>query len=225
MTRAAIDAPLPRSPEELFDLLCDVCNESRWHPDFRGATKLTDGPVGKGTVWDARYRGAGPDAGRDHRLRAPAQARLPRSRTGDRDGRRVPVLRRPRAARACSPRSAPASAGRRALRPRSWAPSSAASSPSAPTRSCAPSPRSPGRSPARPDQPRPARLARQAAPGALACVTVGAHRVGRQILRVACGPRQARSCGRGRPRVHRVCGERCRRPRPLERPGTDVRQR
>lgn len=59
MAHANVETTLPRSPEEVFDLVADIRNESRWHPDYRGATKVTDGPVGKGTAFDARYRGFG----------------------------------------------------------------------------------------------------------------------------------------------------------------------
>jgi carbon monoxide dehydrogenase subunit G len=50
---------MPRPPEDLFDLLADVRNEVRWHPDVREVRKLGDGPVGAGTAFDARYRGFG----------------------------------------------------------------------------------------------------------------------------------------------------------------------
>ena len=50
---------LPRPPEEVFDLFADIRNEERWHPDYRGATLVGDGPIGAGTAFDARYRGFG----------------------------------------------------------------------------------------------------------------------------------------------------------------------
>jgi hypothetical protein len=169
--------------EELFDLLSDVYNESRWHPDFRGATKPTDGPVGKGTACELRYRGLGrmrvaiTDSDRPPKLDGHVAAQGIEMDVAF----RFSAGRRRRHARAVQgPRRPPRA---RAHCHRSWAPCSAASSPSARTRSCAPSPRSPGRSPASPDQPRPGRFARKATPGALAGVTVDAHGVGRQILR------------------------------------------
>jgi len=46
------------SPEELFDYCVDLRNELEWNPSARSMEKLTDGPVGVGTKFLARWKGA-----------------------------------------------------------------------------------------------------------------------------------------------------------------------
>jgi uncharacterized protein YndB with AHSA1/START domain len=59
MSTATLQTHMPRPPEDLFDLLADVTNEPRWQPDVIDVKKVTDGPVGEGTVFDGRYKGFG----------------------------------------------------------------------------------------------------------------------------------------------------------------------
>ena len=45
-------------PEELFDYCVDIRNELEWNPTAKSMEKLTDGPVGVGTKFLARWKGA-----------------------------------------------------------------------------------------------------------------------------------------------------------------------
>ncbi|WP_299928829.1 hemerythrin domain-containing protein [uncultured Nocardioides sp.] len=45
-------------PEELFDYCVDLRNELEWNPTAKSMEKLTDGPVGVGTRFLARWKGA-----------------------------------------------------------------------------------------------------------------------------------------------------------------------
>ena len=49
-----------RSPEEVFDFCSDLRNEMVWNPKARSVEKLTEGPVGVGTRFLARWSNAGP---------------------------------------------------------------------------------------------------------------------------------------------------------------------
>jgi hypothetical protein len=44
------------SPEEAFDYLSDLRTELEWNPDCESMEKLTDGPVGVGTRYRAKWR-------------------------------------------------------------------------------------------------------------------------------------------------------------------------
>jgi hypothetical protein len=46
------------SPERAFDYLSDLGNEAEWNPDMDHIEKLTDGPVGVGTKWRAKWKSA-----------------------------------------------------------------------------------------------------------------------------------------------------------------------
>jgi uncharacterized protein YndB with AHSA1/START domain len=46
---------IARSPEEVFDYLSDPVNELEWNPKVEIMEKLTDGPVGVGTKWRAKW--------------------------------------------------------------------------------------------------------------------------------------------------------------------------
>jgi len=46
------------TPEEAFDFLVDVRNEREWNPDMASVEKLTDGAVGIGTRYRAKWRSA-----------------------------------------------------------------------------------------------------------------------------------------------------------------------
>ncbi len=60
MAQTAITFDLDHPPEAVFDYVADVRNELKWQHDLRRADKVTDGPVGEGTVFDADYRLFGP---------------------------------------------------------------------------------------------------------------------------------------------------------------------
>jgi hypothetical protein len=48
-----------RSPEDVFDFLADLRNESRWNPRVVGIQQITAGPVAAGTRFHGTYRGIG----------------------------------------------------------------------------------------------------------------------------------------------------------------------
>ncbi len=47
---------IARGPEATFDYLSDMRNELRWNPDCVSVEKLTDGPVGVGTRFRAKWK-------------------------------------------------------------------------------------------------------------------------------------------------------------------------
>jgi hypothetical protein len=49
-----------RSPEGVFEFCSDLRNELRWNPKVKYIEKLTDGPVGVGTRFRARWANSGP---------------------------------------------------------------------------------------------------------------------------------------------------------------------
>jgi uncharacterized protein YndB with AHSA1/START domain len=46
-----------RSPQEVFAYLSDLTHELEWNPIARSVERLTDGPVGVGTRYRARWAG------------------------------------------------------------------------------------------------------------------------------------------------------------------------
>ena len=46
------------TPEEAFDYLVDVRNELEWNPGVESVEKLTEGPVGLGTRFRAKWKSA-----------------------------------------------------------------------------------------------------------------------------------------------------------------------
>jgi Polyketide cyclase / dehydrase and lipid transport len=48
------------APEQLFDYCSDLRNELQWNPKVKDLEKLTDGPVGVGTRYRARWANSGP---------------------------------------------------------------------------------------------------------------------------------------------------------------------
>src|SRR4029453_2459510 len=49
-----------RPPEEVFEFCSDLRSELRWNPKVKYIDKLTDGPVGVGTRYRARWANSGP---------------------------------------------------------------------------------------------------------------------------------------------------------------------
>ena len=47
---------IARSPEAVFDYLADQRNEIHWNPDCMSMQKLTEGPVGVGTRFRAKWK-------------------------------------------------------------------------------------------------------------------------------------------------------------------------
>ena len=48
------------TPEQAFDYLSDMRNEPAWNPAAESVEKLTDGPVGIGTRFRAKWKGGPP---------------------------------------------------------------------------------------------------------------------------------------------------------------------
>jgi hypothetical protein len=57
--RGQIRCHVSRSPEDVFDFLADLRNESRWNPRVVGIQQVTPGPVGTGTKFHGTCRGIG----------------------------------------------------------------------------------------------------------------------------------------------------------------------
>jgi hypothetical protein len=55
-----IESVIRRSPEDVFDYCSDLRNELEWNPNVKYVEKLTDGPVGVGTSYRARWSNSGP---------------------------------------------------------------------------------------------------------------------------------------------------------------------
>jgi uncharacterized protein YndB with AHSA1/START domain len=49
-----------RPPQEVFDYCSDLRSELQWNPKVKYVEKLTDGPVGVGTRYRARWANSGP---------------------------------------------------------------------------------------------------------------------------------------------------------------------
>ena len=47
---------IARTPEDVFDYLSDLGNEVRWNPNCLSMERLTDGPVGVGTRFRAKWK-------------------------------------------------------------------------------------------------------------------------------------------------------------------------
>jgi carbon monoxide dehydrogenase subunit G len=45
-----------RSPEEVFDYCVDLRNELEWNPDVQSMEKVTDGPIGVGSKFLAKWK-------------------------------------------------------------------------------------------------------------------------------------------------------------------------
>lgn len=47
---------LERSPEDVFDYCVDLRNELEWNPDAQSMEKITDGPIGVGAKFLAKWK-------------------------------------------------------------------------------------------------------------------------------------------------------------------------
>lgn|SRR5512134_2649890 len=54
------EVSIRRLPGDVFDFCSDLRNEMAWNPKARSVEKLTEGPVGVGTRFLARWSNAGP---------------------------------------------------------------------------------------------------------------------------------------------------------------------
>ena len=59
MTVVENSVEIARPPEVAFDYLSDMRNELKWNPDCQRMEKVTDGPVGLGTRFRAKWRASG----------------------------------------------------------------------------------------------------------------------------------------------------------------------
>ncbi len=50
---------IDRSPEDVFDYLVDLRSELDWNPGVESMEKITDGPVGVGTKYRAKWKQSG----------------------------------------------------------------------------------------------------------------------------------------------------------------------
>jgi uncharacterized protein YndB with AHSA1/START domain len=70
-----------RPPEEVFEFCSDLRSELQWNPKVKYVEKLTDGPIGVGTRYRARWANSGPTTvevvwfDRPHRWETTATAR------------------------------------------------------------------------------------------------------------------------------------------------------
>jgi len=58
----SIETVIRRSPEDVFEFCSDLRSELQWNPRVKYVEKLTDGPVGVGTRYRARWSNSGPTA-------------------------------------------------------------------------------------------------------------------------------------------------------------------
>ncbi|MEY2468509.1 MAG: hypothetical protein QOF21_1207, partial [Actinomycetota bacterium] len=56
MTAISSTAFIERTPEEVFDYCVDLRNELKWNPGVEAMEKVTDGPVGLGTRYLAKWK-------------------------------------------------------------------------------------------------------------------------------------------------------------------------
>ena len=58
MTAITNTVLIDRKPEEVFDYCVDLRNELEWNPDAQSMDKVTDGPLGVGTRFLAKWKTA-----------------------------------------------------------------------------------------------------------------------------------------------------------------------
>ena len=56
MTTFETGIEIDRSPEEVFDFMSDLRSERSWNPAVETIEKITDGPVGVGTRYKAKWK-------------------------------------------------------------------------------------------------------------------------------------------------------------------------
>ena len=56
MTTITNTALIRRKPEEVFDYCVDMRNELEWNPSAQSMEKMTDGPLGVGTRFRAKWK-------------------------------------------------------------------------------------------------------------------------------------------------------------------------
>jgi len=81
------EVEIARRPEDVFDYLTDVTNEVAWNPRTRRVEKLTPGPIGLGTRFEAEWIKGNPTIVEYVRFERPtAWASIARSRRLDAKG-------------------------------------------------------------------------------------------------------------------------------------------
>jgi hypothetical protein len=50
---------IERTPDVVFDYLVDLRNELKWNPDVQSMEKITEGPIGVGTQFRAKWKQSG----------------------------------------------------------------------------------------------------------------------------------------------------------------------
>jgi hypothetical protein len=68
MARIDGELVINRPIHEVFDFVADERNEPRYNPRICRAEKLTPGPIGRGTRFQAEARHARPNGWDDHRV-------------------------------------------------------------------------------------------------------------------------------------------------------------
>ena len=48
-----------RPIEEVFDYIADATNEPKWNPWGKWVKKVSEGPIGRGTIFRGNYQGSG----------------------------------------------------------------------------------------------------------------------------------------------------------------------
>src|SRR5687767_2706601 len=56
MTVIENSVQIDRPSEAVFDYLVDLCNELEWNPDVQSMERITDGPIGVGTKFLAKWK-------------------------------------------------------------------------------------------------------------------------------------------------------------------------
>jgi len=56
MVDVSASITIDRPVEDVFAYVTDVTNDPAWHKDILEATKTSEGPIGVGTVWHARFK-------------------------------------------------------------------------------------------------------------------------------------------------------------------------
>src|SRR6266511_214987 len=82
------EVEIARRPEDVFDYLTDVTNEVAWNPRTRRVEKLTPGPIGLGTQFEAEWIKGNPTIVEYARFERPPPG--PRSLVPDAWTRRAP---------------------------------------------------------------------------------------------------------------------------------------
>jgi hypothetical protein len=73
MITTTVQMHVERSPEHCFDFIADLHNEPKFNPDARDVVKVTDGPIGLGTIWTENVKPLGAFTVRTHIYERPSE--------------------------------------------------------------------------------------------------------------------------------------------------------